>query len=223
MRERKRILTATVGIILSILVRISLNILNQQDSIIEALDQSILDSTWLYPLYQFFFQLVASIFPITSITYSLLYMVTHRRNMIEVEIYHHSTVVSRGLSANSPNNKSVLQRAGTALSNATDNARDQFLELLNFEENLEECQDNAKRRVTTQIMLEISESTVYSTAKLCPTDNHQLKKGPTAEQDQLIFYRHGKKYTVGQNGRYQSVISDGASSYCGGGAGSFDN
>jgi hypothetical protein len=54
-------------------------------SVDEALSNSYLNNTWLYPLFNFSFDITTSIWPIASAIYSLMYMITHQKNIIEIQ------------------------------------------------------------------------------------------------------------------------------------------
>jgi hypothetical protein len=86
MRERGRIFLATISIIISISARMVFNFTWFLQSVQDALHHSILNNTWLYPTYQFMNMLCASFLPISSTIYSLMYMVTHKKNTMEREV-----------------------------------------------------------------------------------------------------------------------------------------
>jgi hypothetical protein len=85
LRERTRILSATLSMIFSIVARIVFNFVQDLKSVDEALSISELNNTWLYPLFNFSFDITTSIWPIASAIYSLMYMITHQKNIIEIQ------------------------------------------------------------------------------------------------------------------------------------------
>ena len=60
----------------------AINITYSIDSVNDALNQSFEDDTWLFPISQAISTLLASIFPIASIIYSLMYAITHKKRLI---------------------------------------------------------------------------------------------------------------------------------------------
>lgn len=93
------------------------------------LDESFVNNTWLNPLYDFFLDIFSSIFPISSSIYSLLYMLTHRRKIMESELASYTI-------------KSERPYSGTATEQTVE--KDQFQGMLDFEENLELISDYAE-------------------------------------------------------------------------------
>lgn len=49
------------------------------------LTESFVFNTWTYPLFYFAFDFTANIWPISAIIYSLMYMITHQKNIMELE------------------------------------------------------------------------------------------------------------------------------------------
>lgn len=83
LKERTQIYVASISVIVSIIARIGINVLYSFDSVIDALDESYAADTWLFPLSQLFVILFASLFPIGSVTYSLIYALTHKKRMMK--------------------------------------------------------------------------------------------------------------------------------------------
>lgn len=82
-KEKKQILFASVSVIVSIIARMGINIVYSNDEVNEALNISFRDDTWLFPVSQFVSLFMASIFPIASIIYSLMYAITHKKRLIK--------------------------------------------------------------------------------------------------------------------------------------------
>ena len=82
LKERGKIYTTCGIIILSIVSRVSSNVFLFlfQDSVNESYAQG----TWLYPGYQLFSCLFASLFPLAAIIISLLYAVNHKKRMVNI-------------------------------------------------------------------------------------------------------------------------------------------
>lgn len=83
LKERKQILIASVSVIISLVARIGINILYSFDSVNDALDDSYTEDTWLFPISQLIVILLASLFPIASVIYSLMYALTHKKRMMK--------------------------------------------------------------------------------------------------------------------------------------------
>lgn len=68
----------------------------------EALDESEINNTWLDPIYEMCINLFGSVMPITATLLSMLYLLTHQRNIMEREIEqqtsnlsHPSTIITK--------------------------------------------------------------------------------------------------------------------------------
>ncbi len=85
-KERAKILIASVSVIVSIIARMTINIIYSIDSIDEQLNESYALDTWAFPISQFVTLFLASIFPIACIIYSLMYAITHKKRMIEKRV-----------------------------------------------------------------------------------------------------------------------------------------
>jgi hypothetical protein len=83
MKERTQIYIASGSVIVSLVARIGINVLYSFDAVNDALDLSFEEDTWLFPLSQLFVGLFASLFPIGSVTYSLIYALTHKKRMMK--------------------------------------------------------------------------------------------------------------------------------------------
>lgn len=80
--ERTKLFIASTSIVISIIARMAINAVYSVESINTELDQSFKQGTWLFPLVNFLSMVVASLFPIGSIIYSLMYAITHKKRMI---------------------------------------------------------------------------------------------------------------------------------------------
>ena len=65
-KERKSIVITNSIIILSILLRITLNIVYSNDDVIEAFQSSVKHGTWFFPISQFLIMMIASLMPISA-------------------------------------------------------------------------------------------------------------------------------------------------------------
>ena len=81
--ERPKLYLAASSIIVSIAARILFVILYEIDSLEQDFDESYRENTWLWPVMQFLTVMVASLMPIASIIYSLMYAITHKKRMIK--------------------------------------------------------------------------------------------------------------------------------------------
>jgi hypothetical protein len=82
-KESKQIILVSVSIIVSIISRIVINTVYSIDEVNHALDVSFEEDTWLFPISQIISMLFASIFPIGSIIYSLMYAITHKKRLVK--------------------------------------------------------------------------------------------------------------------------------------------
>ena len=82
-KERSQLYLAATSIIVSIAARILFVILYEIDSLSQDFDESYRENTWLWPVMQFLTVMVASLMPIASIIYSLMYAITHKKRMIK--------------------------------------------------------------------------------------------------------------------------------------------
>ena len=91
-----------------------------------SLEYSDLNGTWLYPLYSFTIDIVASLLPISCTIYSLTYMVMHRRNMMEL-----------ALDSSISKSESEVSSTGTIIPIRYE-SWDSFPAMLEFEDSLKE-------------------------------------------------------------------------------------
>ena len=82
-KESTKIYIASISVIVSIVFRIGINVMYSIDSLNSALDISYADDTWLFPITQLITMLFASLFPIASVIYSLMYAISHKKRMIK--------------------------------------------------------------------------------------------------------------------------------------------
>ncbi|TNV79101.1 hypothetical protein FGO68_gene7936 [Halteria grandinella] len=176
-RERDRILLATLSIIVSITARIGFNIAGGFDSVQNALGESFLNNTWFYPMYELILELLSSIFPIASTIYSLMYMVMHKKNILEREI--------SGINATPQQNQ--IRQSEISSSAKT---RDSFQEMLDFEEGLEEVEETEDQKMNAFRNFKDPNAT---NMRLGPNLNNNSE---VQEQmlNERVFMRHGKRY-----------------------------
>ncbi len=91
LRERKQIFITSSAVIISILTRIFMGFLYSVPSIAHEFDESTLHDTWLFPFATFLTLFVASLFPIASIIYSLMYAITHKKRMIRRSVQNRTS------------------------------------------------------------------------------------------------------------------------------------
>jgi|LauGreDrversion4_2_1035121.scaffolds.fasta_scaffold319892_2 hypothetical protein len=73
---------ASFSIIFSIIARIAINYIYSIPSVWDALQESAKAGSWAWPVSQICSVIFASLFPITSIIYSLMYAITHKKRLI---------------------------------------------------------------------------------------------------------------------------------------------
>ncbi|TNV78760.1 hypothetical protein FGO68_gene14159 [Halteria grandinella] len=176
-RERDRILLATLSIIVSITARIGFNIAGGFDSVQNALGESFLNNTWFYPMYELILELLSSIFPIASTIYSLMYMVMHKKNILERE--------TSGINATPQQNQ--IRHSEISSSAKT---RDSFQEMLDFEEGLEEVEETEDQKMNAFRNFKDPNA---ANMRLGPNLNNNSE---VQEQmlNERVFMRHGKRY-----------------------------
>jgi hypothetical protein len=155
-----------LSIVVSITTRIGFNIANNIDAVDNDLDYSFEHNTWFYPLYELFLDLFASICPIASTIYSLMYMVTHKKNIISLELHQ-----QEGLLSTTSHATTDLQLKST---------RDSFQAMLDFEEGLEEVGDSNFMQTFS------GDQTYFNGAKMNMNGSKNINP--------QVYYRNGKKY-----------------------------
>jgi hypothetical protein len=83
LKERSKIYLASISILFSISARIFFVCIYEIDSLNEKFDDSFKNNTWLWPIMQFLTLIFASLVPVASIIYSLMYAITHKKRMIK--------------------------------------------------------------------------------------------------------------------------------------------
>jgi hypothetical protein len=81
-REKDKIYLATISIVVCIAARVGFNIATLSISVQDALGESMLNNTWFWPVYSFTLDLFTSVLPLTSTVYSLMYMFSHKKNIM---------------------------------------------------------------------------------------------------------------------------------------------
>lgn len=177
-----------------------MNLILNFDTVIEAFEYSFANNTWLYPIYYAVSDLFASLFPIGSTIYSLMYMVTHTRNMMEraLDSYRESVknVVSPGELHRCLTSEEKNERARSR--------KDSFQEMLEYEESLVEVTYSSdedmcilKEKDSNNIYtIKQSNSILYGT-KLKPS-NDKFKNSAEKPIENLrsdsVVTRYGKLY-----------------------------
>ena len=82
LKEKKQLYMASFSIIFSIIARIFINYIYSIQSVWDALQDSYIKNTWAFPISQMCSVIFASLFPMASIIYSLMYAITHKKRMI---------------------------------------------------------------------------------------------------------------------------------------------
>ena len=82
-REGRTIWISNISIIVSIIARIFFNLIVTFDAVMDKLDESLQQGTWLYPMYHLISSMLGTILPISSIIYSLMYGITHKSSTID--------------------------------------------------------------------------------------------------------------------------------------------
>lgn len=82
-REGRTIWISNISIIVSIIARIFFNLIVTFDAVMDKLDESLQQGTWLYPMYHLISSMLGTILPIASIIYSLMYGITHKSSTID--------------------------------------------------------------------------------------------------------------------------------------------
>lgn len=73
--DRGKLYAVFMGVAVSIGVRVSLNLHQVSEGYLAAMQASIHQATWFFPLYWLFYDFVATLVPFSALIFSLIYMI----------------------------------------------------------------------------------------------------------------------------------------------------